>query len=79
MGELESAVEDGWLSENDILPVELVVLIDVLRAVEPYEVADAVSVRDVGADPFPALSRLCLLEADDPAFYLYEGHIRRKL
>ena len=75
VGELEPAVEYGRLSEDDIFLVNLVILIDILRAIEPHYITDAMSVSEVCDDTFLTFSHLSFLKAEDSSFDLHERHI----
>ena len=75
MGKLESAVEDGWLSENDILGSHSVGLHDVLGTAVPDEVCHTVAIRKMGYQQLVALAGIYLVVAEYLAFELYKGHV----
>ena len=79
MRELESPVIDARLAEHHILYTHLVLLVDILRAVEPHEVDDAETIGEVCYDALLARSLTELLERQYLAFQLHKRHIGLQL
>ena len=75
MGKLESAVEDGWLSENDILGSHSVGLHDVLGTAIPDEVCHTIAIRKMGYQQLVALAGIYLIVTENLAFELYKRHV----
>lgn len=79
VGELKASAEDAWFAKNYVFFADDVIFIDILRPVEPYEVADSMPVGEMGHYPFLASAHLELLEAEDVSLDLHERHVGHQL
>ena len=79
MRELEPTVVDCWPSEDNVVFVHLIILVDVLCAREPHEVNHTSSVAEMCHHTLLAWRHLKLLERQYLAPYLHEGHVARQL
>ena len=76
---LIAVVEHDGLAEDHIVAAHLVIVVYILPAIEPNQVANAAPVAEMGNDPTLPRSECCLLEAQYPAADLHERHIRTNL
>ena len=79
MGKLEPSRIYGGLAENDVFFIDLVLVVHILRPVEPDDVRNAVPVGEMGDNPFLPCPHGIFLETQDMALDLYESHVRRQL
>ena len=79
VGKLVSSVIQGRPSKDNIVSIYAVVLIDILRALEPNKVYNAVSVGEMGNDAFASSACIIFFKAEDSSFDLYERHVRTQL
>ncbi len=66
MGKLESAVEDGWLSEDEVFRAHLIGFHDVLCTTEPGEVYHAEAIGEMGHQHLVPLAGIYFFVAQDP-------------
>ena len=76
MGKLESAVEDGRLSEDEVFRAHLIGFHDVLCTTEPGEVYHAEAVGEMSHQHLVPLAGIYFFVAQNPSFYLYVRHLR---
>ena len=76
---LVALVEDCRFAEDDVVRVYLIITCNLFGIREPHQVDDSCAVGDVCHNTFLASSRIELLEAENPAANLYEGHLARHL
>ena len=79
MGYLIASAEHRGPAEHYILHTHLIILVNVLRTREPYEVHHAMVVGEVCHDTLLARSHLKLLKRQYASLYLHEGHVARQL
>ena len=75
MGKLVAAAINAGPSEDDVFYANLIVVVDILAAIEPYEVYEPGAVGEVGHDALLACALVKLLEAHNLAFQLHERHV----
>ena len=79
MRELIATAIDAWLAEHDVFHTHLVLLVNILRTVEPHEVYYPMSVAEVAYNALLARSLTELLERQNLSFQLHERHIGLQL
>ena len=79
MRELITTAIDARLAEHDVLHTHLVLLVYVLRAVEPHKVYHPMSVAEMANDALLARSLTELLKRQNLSFQLHERHIGLQL
>ena len=75
MCKLVPAVKHRGLAKHHVLGVKVIIVVNVLGAVEPHKVYHAVAVGEMGHHPFFADAHGKLLETQNLSFDLYKRHV----